>query len=52
MLLDRDAAGDRARAAEFIDEGRAEADRLGMRREIDRLDRLRHRMATPKTAVL
>jgi len=52
MLLDRDAAGDRTRAAELIDQGRAEADRLGMRREIDRLDRLRHRMATPKTALL
>jgi class 3 adenylate cyclase/tetratricopeptide (TPR) repeat protein len=52
MLLDRDAPGDRAHAAKLIDEGRAEADRLGMRREIDRLDRLRHRMATPKTALL
>jgi class 3 adenylate cyclase/tetratricopeptide (TPR) repeat protein len=52
MLLDRDAPDDRAHAAKLIDEGRAEADRLGMRREIDRLDRLRHRMATPKTALL
>jgi class 3 adenylate cyclase/tetratricopeptide (TPR) repeat protein len=52
MLLDRDAPDDRARAANLIDEGRAEAERLGMRREIDRLDRLRHRMATPKTALL
>jgi class 3 adenylate cyclase len=52
MLLDRDAPGDRAHAAKLIDEGRAEADRLGMRREIDRLDRLRYRMATPKTALL
>jgi tetratricopeptide (TPR) repeat protein len=51
MLLDRDAPGDRAHAAKLIDEGRAEADRLGMRREIDRLDRLTHRMATPKTAL-
>jgi hypothetical protein len=50
MLLDRDAPGDHVRAARLIEEGRAEADRLGMRREIDRLDRLRHRMATPKTA--
>jgi tetratricopeptide (TPR) repeat protein len=44
MLLDRDAPDDRAHAAKLIDEGRAEADRLGMRREIDRFDRLRHRM--------
>jgi hypothetical protein len=51
MLLDRDAPDDRAHAAQLIDEGLAEADRLGMRREIDRLDRLRHRMATPKTAL-
>src|SRR5262252_2728257 len=52
MLLDRDGPDDRAHAAELIDEGRAEADRLGMRREIDRFDRLRHRLATPKTAPL
>jgi class 3 adenylate cyclase/tetratricopeptide (TPR) repeat protein len=52
MLLDRGAPDDRARAANLIDEGRAEAERLGMRREIDRHDRLRHRMATPKTALL
>jgi class 3 adenylate cyclase/tetratricopeptide (TPR) repeat protein len=52
MLLDRDASDDRAHAAKLIDEGRAEADRLGMRREIDRLDRLRHRMSMPKTALL
>jgi hypothetical protein len=52
MLLDRDVPDDRAHAAKLIDEGRAEADRLGMRREIDRLDRLRYRMATPKTALL
>jgi DNA-binding winged helix-turn-helix (wHTH) protein/tetratricopeptide (TPR) repeat protein len=52
MLLDRDGPDDRAHAAELIDEGRAEADRLGMRREIDRFDRLRHQRATPKTAPL
>jgi class 3 adenylate cyclase/tetratricopeptide (TPR) repeat protein len=52
MLLDRDAPDDRARAANLIDEARGEAERLGMRREIDRLDRLRYRMATPKTALL
>jgi tetratricopeptide (TPR) repeat protein len=51
-LLDRDAPDDRARAANLIDEARSEAERLGMRREIDRLDRLRYRMATPKTALL
>jgi tetratricopeptide (TPR) repeat protein len=51
MLLDRDAPDDRAHATKLIDEGRAEAERLGMRREIDRLDRLRHRMATPETAL-
>jgi tetratricopeptide (TPR) repeat protein len=52
MLLDRDAPGDRAHAVRLIEEGRAEADRLGMRREIDRLDRLRHRIAAPTTASL
>jgi hypothetical protein len=45
MLLDRDASDDRARAAKLLDEGRAEAARLGMRREIDRFDWLRHRLA-------
>lgn len=43
MLLDRDAAGDRARAAELISEGRAEAERLGMARELVRFERLRER---------
>ncbi len=52
MLLDRDEPGDRAHATKLIDEGRAEAHRLGMRREIDRLDRLRCRIAAPKTALL
>jgi tetratricopeptide (TPR) repeat protein len=51
MLLDRDAPDDRARAAKLIEEGRAEADRLGMRREVDRLDRLHHQMAKLKTAL-
>jgi hypothetical protein len=44
MLLDRDAPGDRARAAELIATGRAEAEQLGMAREIVRLDRLTARM--------
>jgi class 3 adenylate cyclase/tetratricopeptide (TPR) repeat protein len=42
MLLGRDMPGDRALAARLIDQGRAEAEQLGMRREIDRLERLRH----------
>jgi hypothetical protein len=44
MLLDRDASGDRERAAELIAAGRAEAEQLGMAREIVRFDRLRERM--------
>jgi len=44
MLLDRDAPGDRERAAELIAAGRAEAEQLGMAREIVRFDRLRERM--------
>jgi tetratricopeptide (TPR) repeat protein len=51
MLLDRDAPDDRAHAAKLIGEGRADADRLGMKHEIDRLDRLRHRTATRKAAL-
>jgi class 3 adenylate cyclase/tetratricopeptide (TPR) repeat protein len=50
MLLDRDAAGDRARAAGLIEEATADADRLAMRREIIRLDRLRRRLDAPETA--
>jgi class 3 adenylate cyclase/tetratricopeptide (TPR) repeat protein len=51
MLLDRNAPDDRARAAKLIEEVRAEADQLGMRREIDRLDRLRRRMTAPGAAL-
>jgi class 3 adenylate cyclase len=43
MLLDRNASDDRARAIELIEEGWSEATHLGMRREINRLDRLRSR---------
>jgi hypothetical protein len=46
MLLDRDLPGDRSRAARLIEEGHAEAEELGMKREIDRLDRLCRRMST------
>jgi tetratricopeptide (TPR) repeat protein len=44
MLLDRDAPGDRARAADLIAAGRAEAEQLGMAREIVRFERLTERM--------
>ena len=44
MLLDRAAPGDRARAAELIAAGRAEAEQLGMAREIVRFERLRERL--------
>ena len=47
MLLDRNAPGDHARAAKLIEKGRAEADQLGIKREIVRLDRLRYRMGPP-----
>jgi hypothetical protein len=46
MLLDRDLPGDRSRAARLIEEAHAEAEELGMKREIDRLDRLCRRMST------
>jgi hypothetical protein len=44
MLLDRDAPGDRERAAELIAAGRAEAEQLGMARELVRFDRLLERL--------
>jgi class 3 adenylate cyclase/tetratricopeptide (TPR) repeat protein len=50
MLLDRKSSGDCARAAEFIAEGRAEANRLGMQREIVRLDRMRQRIDAHEAA--
>ena len=46
MLLDRDAPGDRARAAELIAAGRAEAETLGMARELVRFERLAARIAS------
>jgi tetratricopeptide (TPR) repeat protein len=44
MLLARDAAGDRAQAADVIAAAQAEAAGLGMQREIVRLERLRRRI--------
>ena len=44
MLLDRNAAGDAARARDLIDAGRAEAEQLGMTRELVRFERLRERL--------
>jgi len=44
MLLDRNASGDAARAAELIAAGRAEAEQLGMAREIVRFERLIERL--------
>jgi class 3 adenylate cyclase/tetratricopeptide (TPR) repeat protein len=51
MLLDRELPGDRKRAAALIEEARGEAHQLGMRREIERLDRLLHRTTAPVTAL-
>jgi len=44
MLVDRDAPGDRERARELIAAGRAEAEQLGMARELVRLERLSARL--------
>jgi len=44
MLLDRNAPGDAARARELIAAGRAEAETLGMAREVVRFERLTERM--------
>ena len=45
MLVDRNAAGDTARARELIAAGRAEAEQLGMARELVRFERLTERLA-------
>ena len=44
MLLDRNAAGDAARARDLIAAGRAEAEQLGMARELVRFERLSARL--------
>jgi hypothetical protein len=44
MLVDRDAPGDRERARVLIAAGRAEAEQLGMARELVRLERLSARL--------
>jgi hypothetical protein len=44
MLLDRDAPGDRERARDLIAAGRAEAEQLGMARELVRFERLEARL--------
>ena len=45
MLLDRHTPGDAARARELIATGRAEAEQLGMARELVRFERLQARLA-------
>ncbi len=49
MLLDRHAPGDAARARDLIAAGRAEAETLGMARELVRFERLTERMASAAT---
>jgi hypothetical protein len=49
MLLDRNAPGDAARARDLIAAGRAEAEQLGMARELVRFERLRERMGSAAT---
>ena len=44
MLVNRNAPGDAARALEIIDAGRAEAEQLGMARELVRFERLETRL--------
>jgi hypothetical protein len=44
MLLDRNAPGDAARARDLIAAGRAEAEQLGMARELVRFERLSARL--------
>jgi hypothetical protein len=48
-LLDRNAPGDRERARELIAASRAEAEALGMARQLLRFDRLTERIASPRT---
>jgi hypothetical protein len=49
MLLDRNAPGDRERATDLIAAGRAEAEQLGMARELVRFERLAERMESAAT---
>lgn len=49
MLLDRGAPGDAARARELLTAGLAEAETLGMPREVIRFQRLRERMESAAT---
>jgi tetratricopeptide (TPR) repeat protein len=46
MLLDRNAPGDAARVRELIAAGRAEAETLGMARELVRFERLKERLGS------
>ena len=46
MLLDHDAPGDRERARDLIAADRAEAEQLGMARELVRFDRLTQRLGS------
>jgi len=46
MLLDRNAPGDAARARDLIAAGRAEAEQLGMARELVRFERLTQRLGS------
>jgi hypothetical protein len=52
MLLDRNESGDQQLANTLINRGFAEADQLGMKREIVRLERLRNRLNMPEAVLL
>ena len=52
MLLDRNESGDRQFANTLINRGLAEAEQLGMQREIVRLERLRNRLNMPEAVLL
>jgi hypothetical protein len=51
-LLDRNESGYQQLANTLINRGFAEADQLGMKREIVRLERLRNRLNMPEAVLL
>jgi hypothetical protein len=52
MLVDRNGPGDDVRASELVETGCREAEHLGMKREVERMERLRRRIGVQQPAII
>ena len=52
MLVDRNGPGDRLRATELVEAAYPEAEHLGMKREVERMERLRRGISARRPAIV